>query len=61
VDTNFINEIIDDPNFIDYIMQFTNKIPNKIESKKELKIKLEERKLNTQSIRELLESSKLSD
>lgn len=28
--TNFTGAIIDDPKFIDYIRQFTNKVPNKI-------------------------------
>ena len=59
--TNFINAIIVDPKFIDYIKKFTNKVPNKIESKKELKNILEERKYNQEYINDLLESSKLPD
>ena len=60
-ETNFINAIIVDPKFIDYIKKFTNKVPNKIESKKELKNILEERKYNQEYINDLLESSKLPD
>jgi hypothetical protein len=48
------NAIIDDPKFIDYIKQFTRKVPNKIESKRELKTKLEERKLDELSINEII-------
>jgi uncharacterized protein YjbI with pentapeptide repeats len=39
--TSFHGAIIDDPVFIDYIRQYTNKIPEKIANKKELKMKLE--------------------
>jgi len=59
--TNFIDAIIDDPKFIDYIKKFSNKIPKKIENKRELKIKLEERGVNRVFIIHLLASSKLHD
>lgn len=59
-ETDFTDAIIDDPKFIGHIMQFTSKVPNKIENKKGLKSKLE-RKLNPEYIQILLESSKLPD
>ena len=57
--TNFTEAIIDNPNFIDYIEQFTSKVPKKIETKRELKTKLKERKLTSEYIKELVEPSKL--
>jgi GTPase SAR1 family protein len=39
--TSFDGAIIDDPDFIDYIRRYTNKVPEKIANKKELKMKLE--------------------
>ncbi|MDF2736524.1 MAG: hypothetical protein K0S93_380 [Nitrososphaeraceae archaeon] len=32
--TNFIDAIIDDPKFIDYIVKITINVPNKIENKR---------------------------
>ena len=58
--TNFTNTIIDDPKFIDYIKQFNDNVPNKIENKRELKSKLEERKLDKFLISEVLSYSILS-
>jgi uncharacterized protein YjbI with pentapeptide repeats len=40
-DTTFNNAIIDDPNFIDFILQFTKSVPEKIFNKKELKAKMQ--------------------
>jgi hypothetical protein len=39
--TSFHGAVIDDPDFIDYIRRYTNKVPEKIANKKELKMKLE--------------------
>jgi uncharacterized protein YjbI with pentapeptide repeats len=41
--TSFIDTIIDDPDFIDYVRAFTKNIPDKIRNKNELKIELLER------------------
>jgi uncharacterized protein YjbI with pentapeptide repeats/GTPase SAR1 family protein len=39
--TSFDGAIIDDRDFLDYIRRYTNKVPEKIANKKELKMKLE--------------------
>ncbi len=58
--TDFTDAIIDDSDFIDYISKFTKIVPQKIENKEKLKIKLEERELPVEAVNEFLEASKLS-
>jgi hypothetical protein len=44
--TNFVNAITNDTNFIYYISNFTENIPEIVDNKKELKLKLEQKILN---------------
>lgn len=59
--TNFKDAIIDDLKFIDYINRFTKKVPEKILSKRILKIKLEEKGIPQNEIKNILLLSKLPE
>lgn len=54
--TKFNDAIIDDPNFIDHISEQIKYVQQKIEDKKELKIKLKEKGISDEDIENLLKT-----
>jgi uncharacterized protein YjbI with pentapeptide repeats len=60
-ETDFSKAIIDDSDFIDYISNYTSKIPLKIKNKIELGKKLKNMEIGEQRINLLLQISKLPD
>lgn len=54
--TKFNDAIIDDPNFIDHISKQIKYVQQKIEDKKELKIKLKEKGISDEDIENLLKT-----
>ena len=54
--TKFNDAIIDDPNFIDHIIKQIKYVQQKIEDKKELKIKLKEKGISDEDIENLLKT-----
>jgi len=59
--TMFNNATIDDPQFIDYISQFTRNVPQKIKDKKKLKRELAKKGVSEENIEELLSNSKIPE
>lgn len=54
--TKFNDAIIDDPNFIDHLSEQIKYVQQKIEDKKELKIKLKEKGISDEDIENLLKT-----
>ena len=59
--TEFNNATIDDPQFIDYITQFTRNVPQKIKDKKKLRRELAKKGVSEEIIEDLLTISKLPE
>jgi hypothetical protein len=59
--TEFNNATIDDPQFIDYITQFTRNVPQKIKDKKKLRRELAKKGVSEENIEDLLTISKLPE
>jgi uncharacterized protein YjbI with pentapeptide repeats len=59
--TVFSNATIDDPQFIDYISQYTRNVPQKIKDKKKLKRELAKKGVSEDNIEELLTNSKIPE
>ena len=59
--TVFNNATIDDPQFIDYISQYTRNVPQKIKDKKKLKRELAKKGVSEENIEELLTNSKIPE
>jgi hypothetical protein len=59
--TEFNNATIDDPQFIDYITQYTRNVPQKIKDKKKLRRELARKGVSEENIEDLLTISKLPD
>jgi uncharacterized protein YjbI with pentapeptide repeats len=59
--TEFNNATIDDPQFIDYITQYTRNVPQKIKDKKKLRKELARKGVSEENIEDLLTISKLPD
>ena len=59
--TEFNNATIDDPQFIDYITQFTRNVPQKIKDKKKLRKELTKKGVSEENIEDLLSISKLPE
>ena len=59
--TVFNNATIDDPQFIDYISQYTKNVPQKIKDKKKLKRELVKKGVSEENIEELLTNSKIPE
>ena len=59
--TVFSNATIDDPQFIDYISQYTRNVPQKIKDKKKLKRELAKKGVSEENIEELLTNSKIPE
>ena len=59
--TEFNNATIDDPQFIDYIMQYTRNVPQKIKDKKKLRRELAKKGVSEEIIEDLLTISKLPE
>jgi uncharacterized protein YjbI with pentapeptide repeats len=59
--TEFNNATIDDPQFIDYITQYTRNVPQKIKDKKKLRRELAKKGVNEEIIEDLLTISKLPE
>ena len=59
--TVFNNATIDDPQFIDYISQYTRNVPQKIKDKKKLKRELVKKGVSEENIEELLTNSKIPE
>ena len=59
--TEFNNATIDDPQFIDYITQFTRNVPQKIKDKKKLRRELTKKGVSEENIEDLLSISKLPE
>ena len=59
--TQFNNATIDDPQFIDYITQYTRNVPQKIKDKKKLRRELAKKGVNEEIIEDLLTISKLPE
>ena len=59
--TMFNNATIDDPQFIDYISQYTRNVPQKIKDKKKLKRELARKGVSEENIEELLSNSKIPE
>ena len=59
--TVFNNATIDDPQFIDYISQYTRNVPQKIKDKKKLKRELAKKGVSEENIDELLTNSKIPE
>jgi hypothetical protein len=61
--SNFKDAICDNVDFIYYTSKFTlpENIPNIVNDKKELKLKLEDMMINKKKLESILEISKLSD
>ena len=60
-DTIFYSAIVDDPRFVDFIRRFTKNVPEKIMSKKELKMKLLQRISDGSFVENVLSSSRLPE
>jgi uncharacterized protein YjbI with pentapeptide repeats len=59
--TEFNNAIIDDPQFIEYITQYTRNVPQKIKDKKKLRRELARKGVSEENIEDLLTISKLPE
>ncbi|MFN2434972.1 MAG: pentapeptide repeat-containing protein, partial [Nitrososphaeraceae archaeon] len=59
--TEFNNATIDDPQFIDYIAQYTRNVPQKIKDKKKLRRELAKKGVSEENIEDLLTISKLPE
>jgi uncharacterized protein YjbI with pentapeptide repeats/energy-coupling factor transporter ATP-binding protein EcfA2 len=59
--TEFNNATIDDPQFIDYITQYTRNVPQKIKDKKKLRRELAKKGVSEEIIQDLLTISKLPE
>ena len=59
--TQFNNATIDDPQFIDYITQYTRNVPQKIKDKKKLRRELAKKGVSEEIIEDLLTISKLPE
>jgi uncharacterized protein YjbI with pentapeptide repeats len=59
--TEFNNATIDDPQFIDYITQYTRNVPQKIKDKKKLRRELARKGVSEENIEDLLTISKLPE
>jgi uncharacterized protein YjbI with pentapeptide repeats len=59
--TEFNNATIDDPQFIDYITQYTRNVPQKIKDKKKLRRELAKKGVSEENIEDLLTISKLPE
>ncbi|HZA69554.1 MAG TPA: P-loop NTPase fold protein [Nitrososphaeraceae archaeon] len=59
--TEFNNATIDDPQFIDYITQYTRNVPQKIKDKKKLRRELAKKGVNEENIEDLLTISRLPE
>jgi uncharacterized protein YjbI with pentapeptide repeats len=59
--TEFNNATIDDPQFIDYIIQYTRNVPQKIKDKKKLRRELARKGVSEENIEDLLSISKLPE
>ncbi len=59
--TEFNNATIDDPQFIDYITQYTRNVPQKIKDKKKLRRELAKKGVSEEIIEDLLTISKLPE
>ena len=59
--TEFNNATIDDPQFIDYITQYTRNIPQKIKDKKKLRRELARKGVSEENIEDLLTISRLPE
>jgi uncharacterized protein YjbI with pentapeptide repeats len=60
-ETDFLEAIIDDSNFIDHISKFTKKVPEKINNKRKLRLKLEQRGLTESYSEKILKLSILPE
>jgi uncharacterized protein YjbI with pentapeptide repeats len=59
--TEFNNATIDDPQFIDYITQYTRNVPQKIKDKKKLRRELARKGVSEENIEDLLTISRLPE
>ncbi len=59
--TEFNNATIDDPQFIDYINQYTRNVPQKIKDKKKLRRELAKKGVSEENIEDLLTISRLPE
>ncbi len=59
--TEFNNATIDDPQFIDYINQYTRNVPQKIKDKKKLRRELAKKGVSEEKIEDLLTISRLPE
>ncbi|HXW11190.1 MAG TPA: pentapeptide repeat-containing protein [Nitrososphaeraceae archaeon] len=59
--TEFNNATIDDPQFIDYIAQYTRNVPQKIKDKKKLRRELARKGVSEENIEDLLTISRLPE
>jgi uncharacterized protein YjbI with pentapeptide repeats len=59
--TEFNNATIDDPQFIDYITQYTRNVPQKVKDKKKLRRELTKKGVSEENIEDLLSISKLPE
>jgi uncharacterized protein YjbI with pentapeptide repeats len=59
--TEFNNATIDDPQFIDYVTQYTRNVPQKIKDKKKLRRELARKGVSEENIEDLLTISKLPE
>ena len=59
--TEFNNATIDDPQFIDYIIQYTRNVPQKIKDKKKLRRELARKGVSEENIEDLLTISRLPE
>ncbi len=59
--TEFNNATIDDPQFIDYITQYTRNVPQKIKDKKKLRRELAKKGVSEEKIEDLLTISRLPE
>ncbi len=59
--TEFNNATIDDPQFIDYITQYTRNVPQKIKDKKKLRRELAKKGVSEENIEDLLTISRLPE
>jgi uncharacterized protein YjbI with pentapeptide repeats len=59
--TEFNNATIDDPQFIDYITQYTRNVPQKVKDKKKLRRELIKKGVSEENIEDLLSISKLPE
>jgi hypothetical protein len=59
--TRFYSTIIDDPKFVDYVLQFTKDVPEKIRNKMELERRLLERNSDKLLVAEILSLTRLPE